>query len=218
VNSVVARIVMRNIGVRLIVTRAPIQLWDWWLAGALWHDPLTATLSLIVLTLCILSFVDGGHLMSQLSLPSLHYIFALGFSTWQLTPACHDGKVRYCTISVWNCAGSESNAVLNVNITSCLLEQWSQTSHKWAEDYQKTPEWVFYICHFYHASSKAIISKIWFVGSEFGYQRASKPYIWWLTMPTNLFHLLQIVYMNHSFKIFLFISYMSDAYTVEILQ
>jgi len=33
----------------------------------------------------------------------------------------------------------DSNSVLNVNVTSCLLEQWSQTSRKWAEDYQKQP-------------------------------------------------------------------------------
>jgi len=33
----------------------------------------------------------------------------------------------------------DSQSVLNVNITSCLLEQWSQTSRKWTEDYQKMP-------------------------------------------------------------------------------
>jgi len=48
----------------------------------------------------------------------------------------------FCCYCLYRYAALDSNSVLNVNVTSSLLEQWSQTSHKWAEDYQKMPSWV----------------------------------------------------------------------------
>ena len=50
--------------------------------------------------------------------------------------------IKWHLSNVCQCLVAIDKAVLNVNITSYLLEQWSQTSRKWTEDYQKMPTWV----------------------------------------------------------------------------